>query len=88
MQGVILREWQGITFMMLDILNTFDISLSTVIQVLYQVLTYDMYVCIFEFDFWEIATLCIVKKDCRTRQLNQEDAIDNGKWRKLIKDTE
>jgi len=39
MQGVILREWQGITFMMLDILNTFDISLSTVIQVLYQVLS-------------------------------------------------
>jgi len=33
-QGVILKDWQGITFMMLDVLDMFAISLSTVIEVL------------------------------------------------------
>ena len=26
------------------------------------------------------------KKDCETRQLCKEDAVDSRKWRKLIKD--
>jgi len=26
-------------------------------------------------------------KDCWTRKLNKEDAMDHSKWRKLIKDT-
>jgi len=28
----------------------------------------------------------VAEKDCRTRQLNNQDAIDSSKWRKLIKD--
>lgn len=50
-QGVILREWQGITFMMLDILNTFSISLATVIQVLFKLLTCDMHLSVYELNF-------------------------------------
>jgi len=28
----------------------------------------------------------VVEKDCQARTLNEEDAIDRSKWRKLIKD--
>jgi len=28
----------------------------------------------------------VVEKYCQTRQLNKENAVDRGKWRKLIKD--
>ena len=28
----------------------------------------------------------VVEKDCQARKLNNEDAIDRSKWRKLIKD--
>jgi len=27
----------------------------------------------------------IVQKDCQARNLNREDAMDHGKWKKLIK---
>jgi len=28
----------------------------------------------------------VVEKDCQSRKLNKEDAVDRSKWRKLIKD--
>jgi len=28
----------------------------------------------------------VVNEDCQARKLNTEDAMDRGKWRKLIKD--
>ena len=28
----------------------------------------------------------IVKKDCQARKLNREDAMDNNRWRKQIRD--
>ena len=28
----------------------------------------------------------VVEKDCQSRKLNTEDAVDRSKWRKLIKD--
>jgi len=28
----------------------------------------------------------VVEKDCQTRKLNEEDAMDRSNWRKLIKD--
>jgi len=27
----------------------------------------------------------VVKKDCQARNLNREDAMDRGRWKKLIK---
>jgi len=27
----------------------------------------------------------VVQKDCQTRNLNREDAMDRGRWKKLIK---
>jgi len=27
----------------------------------------------------------VVQKDCQTRNLNREDAVDHGRWKKLIK---
>ena len=27
----------------------------------------------------------VVQKDCQARSLNREDAIDHGRWKKLIK---
>ena len=27
----------------------------------------------------------VVQKDCQTRNLNKEDAMDRGRWKKLIK---
>jgi len=27
----------------------------------------------------------VVQKDCHARNLNREDAVDRGKWKKLIK---
>jgi len=27
----------------------------------------------------------VVQKDCQARNLNSEDAMDNGRWKKLIK---
>jgi len=27
----------------------------------------------------------VVQKDCRARNLNREDAMDHGRWKKLIK---
>jgi len=28
----------------------------------------------------------VVQKDCQARNLNREDAMDRGRWKKLIKD--
>ena len=28
----------------------------------------------------------VVKKDCQTRKMNKDDAMDRSRWRKLIKD--
>ena len=28
----------------------------------------------------------VVRKDCQARKLSRDDAIDRGRWRKLIKD--
>jgi len=28
----------------------------------------------------------VVQKDCQVSKLNRENAVDHGKWRKLIKD--
>jgi len=28
----------------------------------------------------------VVEKDCQARKLNKEDAMENSRWRKLIKD--
>jgi len=27
----------------------------------------------------------VVQKDCQARNLNREDAVDHGRWKKLIK---
>jgi len=27
----------------------------------------------------------VVQKDCQARHLNKEDAVDRGRWKKLIK---
>jgi len=27
----------------------------------------------------------VVQKDCQARKLNREDAVDRGRWKKLIK---
>jgi len=28
----------------------------------------------------------VVENDCQARKLNKEDAVDRGRWRKLVKD--
>jgi len=28
----------------------------------------------------------VVQKDCQAHKLNREDAMDRGRWRKLVKD--
>jgi len=30
-------------------------------------------------------TMQVVQKDCKARNLNREDAMDRGRWKKLIK---